>query len=265
MLKHQTLCILCKGSRRLCGAVTCPILYRLSVLKSLKKIQVKKEFSSDSPPGFFVGHFNYPQVALGPLVTIGSIEELKDIDETDRWFGKSIDEIVRLRSMLFRSSFSLDVKSSSGRLFENSSLIAMASKPVLTEVRLEKVYPPKISFDDVSAPWGGAGRLTELSIGENPSIHPKVDYVHRDVELKSGEAMEILYRSGFSVSFITRILSAGLIGIGKDRRIVPTRWSITSVDSNLSDILLSEIKHNKLIDSFLLFKSSYLNNEFRVI
>ncbi|MEM2906856.1 MAG: Nre family DNA repair protein [Candidatus Odinarchaeota archaeon] len=264
-MKHPSLCVICKGSRLLCGEPTCPILLRLPILKNIRKLKLTRDFTSESPPGVFVGHYNYPQVSLGPLIALEPVSKLNDIDETDRWFGKSIHEIVRLRGMLFRSSFNLNRSSIISNLLENSFLIAMACKPVLTSVKVEKIYSTRISFDSVSAPWGASGKIAEVNVEENPSIHPKVDYVYRDIDLNSREAMTLLYREGFSVSFITRILSSGLIGLGKNRRIVPTRWSITAVDSNISNTLLEEVKYNKIIDSVLLFKSSYLNNEFRII
>ncbi len=264
-MKHPSLCVICKGSRLLCGERTCPILLKLPILKSVKRIKISRDLFSESPPGVFVGHYNYPNVSIGPLISLEPISKVADIDETDRWFGKSIHEIIRLRSMLFRSSFNLSRETLNTKLLENSLLISMASKPVLTSVKLEKVYSTPISFDSVSAPWGASGKIAEIEIDENPVIHPKVDYVHGDTDLNSLEAMRLLYKEGFSVGFITRILSAGLIGVGKNRRIVPTRWSITAVDSNISNILLEEIKTNKLIEDILLFKSSYLNNEFRII
>ncbi|WEU40466.1 MAG: Nre family DNA repair protein [Candidatus Odinarchaeum yellowstonii] len=264
-MKHPSLCVICKGSRLLCGEPSCPILSKLSILRSIKRIKISKNLFSESPPSIFIGHFNYPNVSIGPLISLEPVSKVADIDEPDKWFGKSIHEIIRLRSLLFRSSFNLNRESSNTRLYENSVLISMSSKPVLTSVRLEKIYSAHISFDSVSAPWGASGKLSEIEIDENPVIHPKVDYVHDDVDLNACEAMYLLYKEGFSVSFITRILSAGLIGLGKNRRIVPTRWSITAVDSNISNILLDEIKYYKPINEILLFKSSYLNNEFRII
>ncbi len=264
-MKHPSLCVICKGSRLLCGESSCPILLKLPILRNIKRIKISKDLFSESPPSVFVGHYNYPNVSIGPLLSLEPISKVGDIDETDKWFGKSIHEIVKLRSILFRSSFDLNRESLNTKIFENSILISMASKPVLTSVKLEKVYSAPISFDSVSAPWGAAGKITEIEIEENPTIHPKVDYVHGDTDLNAREAMRLLYEGGFSVGFITRILSAGLIGVGRNRKIVPTRWSITAVDSNISNILLEEIKYNKLIGDILLFKSSYLNNEFRII
>ena len=69
----SNICLRCKGGKLLCGKKTCPILLKKSVLKSIIPFDVDKslknvELSGASPPGFFVGRYNYPKVAVGPLV-----------------------------------------------------------------------------------------------------------------------------------------------------------------------------------------------------
>ena len=69
---------------------------------------------------------------------------------------------------------------------------------------------------------------------ENPKIKPKIDYLVGDTDVKSAQAMKELHKSKLPVSHIIKILSAGLLGIKKNRILVPTRWAITAVDSNIS-------------------------------
>jgi hypothetical protein len=264
-VKHPGLCILCKGSRNLCGVTNCPILAKHFLFKDIKRIKFKKEINSESPPGFFVGRFNYPKVNFGPMITLDPILLENDIEEPDKWFGKSINDIIKLRSNLFRSIFKSDVNLKNGRILENSQLIAMASKPVLTELKLNKITSPRLSFDSVSAPWGISGEIKDLLLSQNPKVHPKMDYVFYDDELTAKEAIDVLFKYGFSVTSINRVLSAGMLGLGKNRRMVPTRWSITAVDQITSNLLIDEIKKYNSIDKYMVFRSSYLNNEFRIL
>jgi hypothetical protein len=55
----------------------------------------------------------------------------------------------------------------------------------------------------------------------------------------------------------------GLLGI--DKKLVPTRWSITATDDTLGKNLLKNIKEYEEISGYLLFRSSYLSNHFNVL
>ncbi len=59
---------------------------------------------------------------------------------------------------------------------------------------------------------------------------------------------------------MSRLLSTGLLGTAKKRKLVPTRWSITAVDSTLANRMLVEIKQFEHIEEFELYSSSYLHN-----
>ncbi|MHA1753974.1 MAG: Nre family DNA repair protein [Candidatus Odinarchaeia archaeon] len=265
MVKNPTLCVICKGARLLCGLKSCPILSKYSFIKHIKKLRLKKELYSESPPGFFVGRSNYPNVSVGPLVTLDNELIKEPLDEPDLWFGKPVEEIIKYRSSLFRSTFKVNIKNPQNKFLEESRLIAMASKPVMAEVKLNKITLPRLSFDGISAPWGVTGLVEKLTLTENPKIHPKIDYISSDGAISAAESIEILFKAGLSVNTITRILSAGLLGYSHLRRIVPTRWSITATDQIISNFLIERIKQFKIIDNILLFESTYLNNLFKIL
>jgi len=77
--------------------------------------------------------------------------------------------------------------------------------------------------------------------------------------------MKELYKSKIPTSNIIKILSAGLLGIAKNRKLVPTRWAITATDDTLSKQLLSKIKYFSEISEFYLFTSYYLGNHYEII
>ena len=106
---EKNLCLLCKGARLLCGKKTCPILLKTSILKSLVPFKIGKtmrnvELSGSSPPGFFVGRYNYPNVAVGPLVPFKEFEPNLNIDDyhildaPELWFGKNMVDVIKFRS-----------------------------------------------------------------------------------------------------------------------------------------------------------------------
>jgi hypothetical protein len=57
----------------------------------------------------------------------------------------------------------------------------------------------------------------------------------------------------------------GAFGLKNNRRLVPTRWSITAVDSILSQNLMEKIKTYPEINEHRLYESHYLDNIFEVL
>ena len=73
------------------------------------------------------------------------------------------------------------------------------------------------------------------------------------------------HRRGFDVYDINKILSAGALGRGEDRRLVPTRWSITAVDDTIGRYLRGSIRDNPSIDTVEIHRTEYLGNAFWVL
>ena len=285
---EKNICLRCKGARLLCGKKTCPILLKKSVLKSMVPFELNKtrrnvNIFGASPPGFFVGHFNYPNVYLGPLIPFQEFETGLDVrdyhilDAPELWFGKQIVDIIRYRSSLVRSNFKLNVnigrKSRKNtlsiktqKLLDASQELSMAARPVDTETKLEKMNL-NLLMDNHSLPMGPSGVTEKINITENTKVHPKVDYCVSDTDLKASDAIsDYLYFKGqVPESTIKRIFSAGLLGEKKNRRIVPTRWSITAVDDIISKALIKEIKKFPEINNYRIFEATYLDNHFKIL
>lgn len=285
---EKNVCLRCKGGRLLCGKKTCPILLKKSVLKSMvpfefDKTQRNVEIFGASPPGFFVGHFSYPNVYLGPLIPYQEFETGLDIsdyhilDAPELWFGKRMEDVIRYRSSLVRSNFKTNVfigrKSrkhtlpiKTKKLLETSQELSMAARPVDTETKLEKMNL-RMMMDNHALPMGPSGMTEKITITENTKVHPQVDYCVSDTDLKATEAVsEHLYFKGHvPESTIKRVFSAGLLGEEKRRRIVPTRWTITAVDDIISKALINEIKKFPEIDDYQIFEATYLDNHFKIL
>jgi len=74
-----------------------------------------------------------------------------------------------------------------------------------------------------------------------------------------------LYEHDLPVHYLYKILSAGLLGVGKNRKLVPTRWAITAADSNISNVLIGRIRAYQQLQEIRLFRSSYVDNHFYVL
>lgn len=263
----KELCVICKGSRLLCGKPKCPILLKQYAAIPIKRLTFSKEISGSSPPSFFVGHQKYPNVLAGPMIPPITGEDSAILDDVDQqWFGKTIEEIVNFRMMLVRTSFRVNVKKNYGnRLLATGQEIAMAAKPVDAEAVLEKEPKIRIEFDSHSQPMGPTAPVKNISLASEPFVPRRVDSIVSDTELKTVDAVAELYSNGFSVNYIHRLLSSGLLGDLKSRKLVPTRWSITATDDISSKVLVEEIKDYPELGEYLVFKESYLDNHFLIL
>ncbi len=259
-------CVRCKG-RLWCG-LKCYILEKQATYeKSASQIK-GTSFSGSSPPGFFVSHYNYPKVNVAPLSPTEHLANASILDDSDKWFGLPEGKIISFRQQLVKSSTPFAVNSASNPSYELAGLqeLVLSSEPTGVDVELKSAPKQSLSFSDTFAPIGPSAELKKFSLSENPSVDRKVDYIVSDTDAKAGDGMEELFSHGIGVNHLHKLLSAGLLGEQKRRKLVPTRWSITAVDSNLSEYILEErVRHFPAIDGAQVFESHYLDNHFHVL
>ncbi len=255
----KSLCLTCKGGRLLCGRPSCPLLQKIQIQAPLQK-KLDKTLFGPSPPSIFVGWKGYPKVFIGPM---GMIDEnqAEKIDNPAKWYGSDFNDIIKMRSVLIRSKTIEDVKSASRNVLNMQEMI-LATKPVDVEIKFHKIPKYSISFSPISQPMGPSGQLEKFRITENPRIPGKAEKIIND-ELKSAEMAKRLFNKKFDIYYISKILSAGLMGT--DRKIVPTRWSITATDDMLSKELMKKIREYPQINEFLVYSNTYLDNHFEIL
>ena len=91
-------------------------------------------------------------------------------------------------------------------------------------------------------PFGPQSELLKARVTANPQVDARVEKAVRDTDLKAAEAITSLYKKGFEENLLTKLISVGNLGLGQNRKLVPTRWSITAVDDTLGKKLIEEIK-----------------------
>ena len=223
-------------------------------------------FSSDSisgpsPPSVFVGSYNYPKVFVGPMVPpIHGDTSL--LDNPEQWKGKSLEEIVNFRLNLIRGIQKIPITQTDGRYIENLQEVAMASKPTDSDLQFTKSTSHSVSLDGESAPFGPIGEIKSANFSNTSSIKP-IEKIFYDKDLNAQDAVLTLYNSGIEISKIQKCFSIGMLG--KNRKLVPTRWSITATDDIISQSLGNQILENNLIDSCRFFSYEHLGNIFCVI
>ena len=259
------LCVACKGSKLLCGKSRCPIIVKVKYfLKSVPLMQ-SEDIAGASPPSVFVGRIGYPYVYAGPLVPPVR-EDTSLYDMPEFWFGKTIDEIVGFRSLLIRGKQRVHVKKfeEAGKIIEKTRELALAVKPVDVELMLKRKPHGSIVLDDAVQPFGPSAPIRDLRVG-NPRWDHHIEKAYEDTDLKAAEAVLQLYNKGVFVTKVQRAFSVGAFGLKKNRRLVPTRWSITAVDSILSKELIEKVKMFPEISEYQVYESCYMDNVFEVL
>ena len=259
-------CIKCKGADPInaCGRTFCPIIAKSEAMFKVKKLIDREDFFGSSPTPF-VGHNFYPNLYVGILSPPEQRDDAWLFDAPNYWSEKNfqIPEIIDYRSSLINSRFRANIKDVN-KLVEIGQEIGMASKPVDVEINLKDKPKFKLNTDSYIAPMGPNARLEKAKITENPKIDSRVEKTFSDSDLKANNAMIYLYEKGFSENFLTKILSIGTLGVKKDRKLVPTRWSISSVDSNIGNYLLKNVKdYNQT--GYLAYFGGYLGNYFLIL
>jgi len=258
MVSTARLCLMCKGGRALCGNSPCPLLPKFNIEKRMQG-KVSKEFFGPSY-SVFVGRYGYPRVNVGPMV---AVEEKPGLDSPNQWLNKDYGDIVELRSLLLRSKQREGVRSRS-RLVRESQELVLASRPTDVEMEFKKQPVYRVSFSDVVQPMGPSALLDRMKVTENVHVPRRVDKIVSD-ELKASEQSYELYKSGQDVYKISAILSSGALGLDENKKMVPTRWGITSSDDIIAKKLMTEIREFPSINEYLVFESKHLDNHFVIL
>lgn len=259
------LCIKCKG-KLLCGLSYCPILKKHSLQsKTLSNIS-GNEFVGSSPPSLFVSWNNYPKVQIAPLSPTEVIDSSL-FDTPEDWFGLSPEKIISFREQLLRSNRQINVNDAAKPSYELIGMqeLVMSTKPTTIDVKLKSKPVNRLSFHESVAPMGPSAPLLKMSLEDNPNIPKKIEYAVSDTDFKSKDALLYLYNAGFNVSRLYKLLSAGTLGVGKNRKLVPSRWSISATDDTISKALIDKIKNFQQLGEIQLFSSNYLGNHFFVL
>ncbi len=240
---------------------------------NFKTVNIKKLSKIDtiSPPSVFVGSkLRYPNVNVGILSPLEKEENAWIFDAPHYWAKEDfqVGDVVKLRDNLLNSRFRSNVHSVRSKI-KNKFMnivkeIAIASKPVDMEIELKnKMYFAR-EKDRVLLHQGLKAPLKKAKIVSNVKVHQAVDKIIND-EIKSGEGLGILYKKGFDENVLSKILSVGVMGLKKDKKMVPTRWSITATDDTLAKQILEQVREHKWVEDYGLFFGEFMGNQYLIM
>ncbi len=255
------MCLKCRGAKLLCGKPRCPIIVKAEAI-GRSNYAYTDHIAGSSPPGVFVGRIGYPKVSIGPMVP-PRYGDTSILDTPELWLGKPLESIVDYRYSLVRGNTWADIHDAvdPGRTLQQLQELSMAARPVDSDLRLSKAPRKVLTLSEDTQPFGPSAPMEKLRTS-NVTVERKIEKPYYDRDLKAAEAIFSLYREGIMVTRIQRALSIGMFGEGPRRRLVPTRWSITAVDSTISSNLIEKVKGFQTIDEYRVYSFSVYDNQY---
>lgn len=224
--------------------------------RMLRGKAMPKKFFSGMTPNLLIGDYGYPHVNVGALST----EKDTRTDNPKKFAAQNtpIDDILKKRQEMINSRLQRSVRDVNERFVEQTQDVAKSSRAVDSEVELEKAIPTFMSFDERNLPHGPSAQLKRLDITSNPRVPKKIERLTSDTDVKAATALSEL-QGQYDEYYLTQLLSAGTLG--KKRKLVPTKWSITAVDDTVGKHL-----HKKILDynecDYTYLTGGYLGNHF---
>lgn len=263
------LCVACKAARGLCGIDPCPLLER--VRSHLPRIQAPgRDVWGSSPPSLFVGRRGYPKVLVGPMLPPQHLPDMqaRHLDAPRDWLGLAMADVIGLRSSLIRTTHAVRVDSAArpDSITQLSQELALAARPVDTEVRLRRI--PTFStagVGDFAPPHGPTVEVEHARLGENPRIERPVERITSDTDLNAADGVRELVAAGTDLYQVEKILSAGMLGKQRRRRLVPTRWSITATDDVAGLDLIDRVETLPVLDHPMFHTGERFGNRFLIL
>ncbi|WP_456484094.1 hypothetical protein [Methanopyrus kandleri] len=242
------LCPRCRG-RGWCGRDRCPFLDALN--------EVRARLSSRNVDGYTVtAHVSwrgYPRVIAAP-----GIGEHRTPDEGGALADLPYEEALKTRALTFRRYRGKRDVRNPPDLSDPEIESAVSVRPVESTLQVRR----RLSGASRTTPFIGPLVEGELELDGIPKVPRDLERYHED-DVKAEEAVVGLYRRGYDESYIARALSLGLLG--RDRRMVPTRWSVAAVDSMVSEHLAWEVRDLPVSSEYRVLSGEVFGNEMWVI
>ena len=247
---------LCDNCRRQ-GRVWCPHNAALEIRARMQG-QLKQEMFGPTPPHVFVGHNFYPNVYWGPMVSSQPV-----VDDPSSMYGMTLERIIESRAAMVRGMKRSGIKEG-GRLLEEAQEAVMSIKPVDAEARFSRPPVFSLELDDITHPMGASAPIEKFKVTDNPIVPKRVDELHEEGVLANAALRELLLE-GFDVHYLSKLLTAGILGKEENRKLVPTKWAITATDDMAAKRFMESVRDCRELETPLVYSNSYLDNHFEIL
>lgn|GEM_PF-66664 len=239
-------------------------LKQLTAMMPMRSAELGRELAGSTPPSLFIGSWNYPNVLAGPMIA-PLHGDTAIMDTPESWIpgAKTQEDILGYRLSLVRGKRQVDTADLNNPFVDSLQEIALAAGSIESEAAFAS-EPRGTSFSEEHTPFGPSAPIDRFEI-QPGRWDRELEKVFYDTDLPAGDAILNLHRKALPFSAIQKALSAGTMGRGNARHLVPTRWSITACDSTIGDRLLARVRNYPLIDTVRVHEFASLNNRYAVI
>ncbi len=215
-------------------------------MEQIQHLKINREFKSSfsgSAPAPFIGRVGYPNISVGILSPQYS-GDTSYYDSPKLWSkgNFSVGSVASLRFGLVNSKSQGNVKDLSGRYIEMVQEVGIAKSAAEVEITLDRKPSLQLNFEREITPFGPQAKIIQSKITSNVKVNPALEKVFSDTDLKASDGISTLYKKGLEETSISKALSVGAMGQKSNRKLVPTRWSITATDDTISKELLTSVK-----------------------
>ena len=230
----------------------------------MKSVKVGKNLEGTTPPSVFIGRWSYPKVYAGPMMS-SQMGDTHIMDSPEEWLGqnKTQEEIINYRMNLVRGKQLIKIDDLENPFVEKLQDISLASKSIDSEATFGK-RPRGSMLSEDSMPHGPSAVIEKFDI-DAVRWDKQLEKTFYDTDLKATEAVLNLHNKDVPFSAMQKAFSVGAIGTKNNRKLVPTRWSITACDSTLADEFLKEVRKFEILDTYRVFEFGALNNYYVII
>ena len=239
-------------------------LAKLTEQIQMKSVNIGKNLEGSTPPSVFIGRWSYPKVYAGPMM-VNEVGDTSIMDSPESWIGqnKQQEDIINYRMSLVRGKQLIKIDDLENPFVEKLQDISLASKSIDSEATFGKT-PTGSMFTEDSTPHGPSAVIEKFDI-DAVRWDKQLEKSFYDTDLKARDAVMNLHNKDVPFSAMQKAFSVGAFGLKKNRKLVPTRWSITACDSTIADNLLKEVRHYPIMDTHRVYEFSSLNNYYAII
>jgi len=239
-------------------------LKRLTSKIKMPSVDIGKELDGSTPPSVFIGSWNYPKVYAGPMIT-PLHGDTSIMDTPESWIPdqKTQEDIIGYRLNLVRGKQTVKITDLDNVFVEKLQEISLASNSIDSEAEFGS-KPRRMSFNEQHTPHGPSALIEKFDIN-NVKWDRELEKAFYDNDLKAADAVMHLHQKEVPFSSMQKAFSMGTMGIDDNRKLVPTRWSITACDSTIGNRLLREVKNYDVIETHRVYEFSSLNNYYAIL
>lgn len=191
------------------------------------------------PPGITVETAKYPILMSGFLASTQPTEFISIYDHPTAWRGLDREAIIAMRRQLFRFLIPTDARSLVPKeTIESLQQIALSVSPLAIGVEVPTLPPRRLNAFPGQLPMGTDVLVKSFEIVSDAEIS-KVAQRITQRNIPTTEAIRQLFEYDYALEQVARLISVGLLGMHKHRKLVPLKNAFKiAIDSYIDNALL---------------------------